>query len=71
MVTQSQAQAVAARVEKALGERPLKWLADESGIARTTLNRHFKDGNFRVVELIAIADVLDVNASEFLEDLAS
>lgn len=58
MVTTQQ---VAQRVTEALGDKPVKWLADQTLIPYTTLQRRLGDGNFTTAELFKIASALDLN----------
>lgn len=61
---------VAQRVTEALGDKSVKWLADETLIPYTTLTRRLKDGNFTAVELFKIAATLGLTPASFVQDAA-
>lgn len=63
MVTTQQ---VAQRVTEALGDRPVKWLAEETLIPYTTLTRRLGDGNFTTAELFKIAAVLELEPAALI-----
>lgn len=55
---------------EALGDKPVKWLADETLIPYSTLQRRFADGNFTTVELFKIAAALKKSPASFLKAAA-
>lgn len=57
---------VAQRVTEALDGRSVRWLSEETGIAYTTLNRRFKDGNFTAAEMFQVASVLEINPASLV-----
>lgn len=67
MVTTQQ---VAQRVTEALGDRPVKWLAEETLIPYTTLTRRLGDGNFTAAELFKVAAVLELEPALLVGDAA-
>lgn len=64
---------VATGITELLTERKLATytLADNAGIARTTMQRRLIDGEFTVTELQRIAAVLDVDVLTILEQPAA
>lgn len=50
---------------EALGDRTTKWLAEQTLIPYTTLQRRLQDGNFTVTELFKVAAALEMSPSYF------
>jgi len=59
---------VRSRIELALGPRPWKWLAAESGVATSTLSSQVNRPKFSLDTLVRIAAALDRPIAYFLPD---
>lgn len=56
------------RIEEVLGRRPQSWLAEEGGVAQSTLSRQMNGSKVSLDVLVRVAAALDRHVADFLPD---